>query len=202
MKKFKIIGCIYATGLIWSACNFFLATSAVEYSTDKEDTDSLSTSSVIEANLFTQSEQPPLRTFGRIAGSTEKGETITNQDQSLACTLKSWQLMGIYKDNVLVKTQGELVFEITNNSSQSQTFVLPELLVLSEQGQVLTVSNPHRELQGEFIKFEPPIKKGETREFIRKLSYRSGWNEVTLKTCRWLEKGSEYFEIYPELKDD
>lgn len=201
MKKFKFVGYIYAIGLIWSACNFFIATSAIETSADKQNTESLSKSSKLEANLFAQNGTPIIR-FERLRGSTEKGEIITNEDQSLSCSLKSWQLIGIFKDNILARTQGEWVFEITNNSSKSQTFVLPELLILDKRGNALTVSNPHRELQGEFLKFEPPIEKGETREFTRKLSYRSNWHEVKLKTCRWLEKGSEFWEIYPELKDE
>lgn len=138
----------------------------------------------------------------RLGGSTVSSPTITNKEKSLSCTLKSWQLIGVINNGTLAQTKGELVFSVTNNSSKAQRIVLAELLFLNDQGKAMTVYNPHRALQGEYIELESPLKPGETREVINPIWYRtgSGWHEVNLKTCRWLQSGDEYWKIYPELK--
>ena len=115
-----------------------------------------------------------------------KGSPVTNSDNSLSCSLTSWQLIGIFNNGRIRRTRGELVFKITNNSPESRKFVLAELLVKNDRGKTLVISNPHRELQGDVITFDPPLKPGETRTFVREIWYKSGWHEVDLKTCRWI----------------
>lgn len=153
-------------------------------------------------NLKPSSEPVAIRTFEKLGGSTEPGLPVNNEDNSLSCSLESWQLIGIFNDGRIRRTRGELMFEITNNGSERQKFVLAELLVKNDRGKALVISNPHRELQGELMVFEPPLEPGETREFTKKMWYTSGWHQVDLKTCRWLQKYRQYWEIYPELKED
>ena len=138
----------------------------------------------------------------RLSGSQNRGTTVRDREQSLACTLEKWQLIGIFKNGQIANTKGELTFEITNHSSKAQRFALGELLFLNDRQRALTVSNPHRQLQGQFIKFEPPLKPGETRTYTENIWYESGWDKVELKTCRWLKTGKEYWEIYPEIKPE
>ena len=136
----------------------------------------------------------------RLSGSRERGKTVTNTQPSLDCTLEKWQLIGVFREGQIIQTKGELVFSITNKSSKKQRFVLGELLFLNDRDRALTVSNPHRKLQGQFIDFKPPLEPDETRTHTENIWYRSGWEKVELKTCRWLKQGQEYWEIYPELK--
>ena len=145
--------------------------------------------------------QPTVRMI-RLSGSKERGETIANPEKSLACTLQEWQLIGVFRDEQIVQTKGELTFEITNNSDRKQRFALGELLFLNDQKRALTVSNPHRRLQGQFLDLKPVLEPGETRTYTENIWYESGWDEVKLKTCRWLEQGKDYWKIYPELKPD
>lgn len=155
-----------------------------------------------ENNLIPFSDPVAVKTFKRLNGSTEPGLPVNGKNNSLSCSLKSWQLVGIFNNGRIRRTRGELVFEITNNSPESQKFLLAELLVKNDRGKTLVISNPHRELQGELMVFEPLLEPRETREFTKKIWYVSGWDRVDLKTCRWLQKYREYWEIYPELKED
>lgn len=131
-----------------------------------------------------------------IAGSKTEGKTILNADDSLACSLKSWRLIG-------TAGQGEMVFKITNRGKKSRRSVLVEVLILDQKGNDIRPINPFRKLQGESLSLEPLLQKNQTREveFMRK--HQINWHKIELKTCRWLEKNKrgEYEDIYPELKN-
>ena len=140
------------------------------------------------------------RKIEKIAGSELKGETITNTNNSLSCTLKKWNLVRILDNKKIIST-GEFVFEIVNHDSKSHKFVLAELLVLDKKGNVIKFSNPYQSLQGQLLDFSPPIKSTQTRVAKREWKFVKNWHKATLKRCQWLESESQYFEIYPELEN-
>lgn len=191
----KVLGIVFSTSLI---LGMDLLVHAQIDEVDLENKHHFNTK-LAQNNRFAQTVEP-IFGFVRLAGADEIGVTITNQDKSLACSLQTWQLIGVFRNNQIQKTKGELTFKITNKSLTSQQFVLAELLFLNDLDMPLVVSNPHRKLQGEFIKLEPPLKPKETREYTKTIWYKSNWHKVQLKTCRWLERGSDYWQIYPELK--
>jgi hypothetical protein len=141
------------------------------------------------------------RVVKKIGGSSVAGKKIFNPDESLSCSLKSWELIGVFRNEQLRTTQGEFVFEIKNYAPEKRSWVIFELLILDEKGNVQTTSNPFRDLQGEIIQINPPIEQGQTKTLVRGWKYRSGWHNVTLKTCQWANSGADYFEKYPELKN-
>ena len=141
------------------------------------------------------------RRIEKLAGSKSKGETVSNANNSLECTLKNWSLVGIFNNNQLVSTEGEFVFEIANYDSKSHENVLAELLVFDKQGNVVKFSNPYQKLQGQLLDFSPPIESTQTRVAKREWKFGNNWHKVILKNCQWLESESQYFEIYPELKN-
>ena len=141
------------------------------------------------------------RIVKKIGGSTDSGDVIFNKDKSLSCGLASWELVGVFDNNQLVTTQGKFIFEITNYDSESHDWVLFELLILDDEGNVEITSNPFRDLQGEILKVQPPIKSGNTRHLSRGWKYRNGWHNVTLKSCQWANSYEDYWNKYPELKD-
>lgn len=197
MMFFKALGIAFSSSLILGINSL---TQLQVQALDLDNKHDLSTDSS-QHQIVSQALQP---TFGfrKLAGSNETGLTVTNQDQSLACSLKKWQLIGVFRDNQIQKTKGELDFKLTNNGTTSQQFILAELLFLNDLDMPLNVSNPHRRLQGNFIKLEPPLEPKETREYTSTIWYKSNWHKVQLKTCRWLERGSDYWQIYPELKPE
>jgi hypothetical protein len=154
--------------------------------------------SATETKPSTSSES---RTVEVLAGSEVKGSTISSTDNSLACTLKNWNLKGIFDDKKMITTEGEFVFEATNRGQEDQRFILVELLAKDKQGQVLKFSNPFRELQGHLLEVRPPLKSDQTKEVKLMKKYILGLHEVELKTCRHLASANQYFEVYPELKD-
>ena len=195
MILFKDLGIFFIAGLALSTTS---SAQAHTYEANWENKYNLITD-LSQTNEVAQALKP-IPSFRRLAGSNETGLTITNQEESLACTLKKWQLIGMFRDNQIRKTKGELTFQLTNNGTNSQKFVLAELLFLNDLETPLVVSNPHRRLQGEFIKLEPPLEPREMRDYTSTIWYKSNWHKVQLKTCRWLERGSDYWQIYPELK--
>jgi hypothetical protein len=117
------------------------------------------------------------------------------------CTLKNWSLKGIFEDERIITSQGDFVFETTNQGQDNQEFVLVELLIKDRQGKVLKPFNPFKELQGGLLKISPPLASGQTREINWVRKNVTGLHTVELKTCRSLKSSSQYFEVYPELKD-
>jgi hypothetical protein len=140
-------------------------------------------------------------TVEMLAGSEVEGLTISSADNSLACTLKSWSLMGVFDDKKMITTEGEFVFETTNRGQEDQRFILVELLAKDKQGKILKFSNPFRQLQGELLEINPPLKGDQTKEIKLMQKYVLGLHEVELKTCQYLASPDQYFEVYPELKD-
>ncbi|MEL7409438.1 MAG: hypothetical protein AAFN00_21250, partial [Cyanobacteria bacterium J06558_2] len=122
------------------------------------------------------------------------------QDKVLS-VLKSWKLIGVFNGNNLSTTEGEFVFEITNLDSKSHKWILFELLILDEEGNVQITSNPFRDLQGEILNISPPIDPEKSTLLSRVWKYRNGWDKVTLKSCQWVKSPDDYWEKYPELKD-
>ena len=176
MKKVIIIGIIFISNYFLNACGDSPVTK----------------SSFVKSNM---------RTVKQIGGSVNSGDIIFNENKSLSCRLKSWELLGVFNNNQLVTTQGEFVFEITNHNLKNQNWVIFELLILDKEGNVLTTSNPFRKLQGEILGISPPIEKGQSRLLVRGWKYQSGWHDVTLKSCQWVNSPDDYWEKYPELKD-
>lgn len=136
-----------------------------------------------------------------LGASTNSGEAIFNEDRTLSCKLKSWELIGIFKGNQLITTQGEFIFEIKNLDSETHKWVLFELLILDDEGNVQITSNPFRDLQGEMLRINPPIDPKESRILNRGWKYRDGWNKVTLTSCQWANSPDDYWKKYPELRD-
>ena len=141
------------------------------------------------------------RIVKKIGGSTDSSDVIFNKDRSLSCSLASWELVGVFDNNQLVTTQGEFVFEIKNHGSKSQDWVIFELLILDEEGNILTTSNPFRKLQGEILEINPSIEKGQSKLLTRGWKYRQGWHKVSLKSCQWANSHDSYWKKYPELKN-
>lgn len=192
---FKTLGTVFSAGLI---LNINSSTTAQIHETDWSDKYDLNPN-LLHRNIVAQTPES-IFSIIKLAGSEGSGSIIKNQDKSLACSLQKWQLIGIFSGNQIQKTKGELTFTITNHGTTNKQFVLAELIFLNDLDRPLEVFNPHRELQGEFIKLTPLLKPGETREYTSTIWYKSNWHKVELKTCRWLERSSDYWKIYPELK--
>ena len=87
------------------------------------------------------------------------------------------------------------------SDSKSHDFVLFELLIVDNKGNILTTSNPSRDLQGVILEIKPPIKKEESRILIRGWKYQQGWHNITFKSCQWANSYQDYLGKHPELKD-
>lgn len=195
----KIIVCVGLIGLLLGACSWSIRTLPVLAQKNGENTAVVQTPQVVETGTPTPDKYK--KRVEELGGSKVEGATVSNADGSLACSLKNWNLIGVFDNDRLFTTEGEFVFKITNRGRNSQKFVLAEQLILDKEGNVVTQSNPFRKLQGELLELNPPLKSGQTREVKRGWKYALHWNTVTLKTCRWLDAYSQYFEIYPELKN-
>lgn len=199
MKTLRVIGCAGLIGLLLGACGWFVQTLLFQTQKNGENTAVVQTPAVVKTGTPTLDISK--RRVEELGGSRSEGATVSNADGSLACSLKNWSLIGVFEDDKLSTTEGEFVFKITNRGQSSQKFVLAELLISDKEGKVVTLSNPFRKLQGQRLKLNPPLKSGHTRDVKRLWKYATGWYTVKLKTCRWLAASSQYFEIYPELKD-
>lgn len=193
MKNIKYICIIVIFNCLLSACSSNFTT----YDKDLRN--------VINNNQATENTRLIVdkndRVVRKLGGSNVTGEKLFNSDKSLSCSLKSWELIGVFVNEHLRTTQGEFVFEITNHAPKDHNWVIFELLILDEKGNVQITSNPFRDLQGESIQINPPIEQGQTRTLVRGWKYRIGWHDVTLKSCQWTNSGADYFEKYPELKN-
>lgn len=186
-------------GLLLNSCNEVAKIQSVEGRKSIQRTTVTQTSPVVKTGTSTLDKYK--KRVEELGGSRVEGATVSNADGSLTCSLKNWSLIGVFRHKTLIITEGELVFKITNRGQNSQKFVLPELLILDKEGKVLTPYNPFRKLQGIDLELNPPLESGQTREVKRPLKFRIGWHTVKLKTCRWLKTDSQYFDIYPELKN-
>ena len=193
MKKIKYISIIIVFNCLLNTCGSNLKIHGSNIQNAKQSEADNSHTNFIASEID--------RVVKKISGSNIAGEKVFNSDKSLSCNLKSWELIGVFKNNLLGVTQGEFVFEITNHAPKNQNWVIFELLILDEEGNVQETSNPFRDLQGEIIKINPPIEPGQTRTLIRGWKYRTGWHDVTLKSCQWADSPAEYYEKYPELEN-
>ena len=141
------------------------------------------------------------RTVKQIGGSTDRGDAILNEDNSLSCSLENWKLIGVFNNGNLITTQGEFNFKIINHDFKEHNWVLFELIILDKQGNIMTTSNPFRDLQGEILEIKPPIISGNSRVLSRYWKYHNGWHDVELKSCQWANSFDDYWKKYPELKD-
>lgn len=179
MKNAKTIGILLVFSFFLNACSF---------------SNKAKSAFVTESNSNT-------RTVEKIEGSTEQGDIIFNKDKSLSCSLENWKLIGVFDNGNLITTQGEFNFKITNHDFKEHNWVLFELLILDKQGNIITTSNPFRDLQGEILQIKPSIISGKTRFLIRHWKYQNEWHDVKLKSCQWANSFDDYWKKYPELKN-
>jgi hypothetical protein len=127
----------------------------------------------------------------QVAGSKSPSRWVYGKSKSVACRINKWSALPL---------ETRMDFEFKNLTSKKPINVVYTIFAKDSNGNPARYINMYTDKQTDITRFNPLLKKGETRKFNFLMKHFSP-SFLELKECRIAQKNEDFWTINPEMKD-